>query len=393
MLLPRPWRPPASHVRPAEIRGRAAGHRPLPRVDRASTSIGRRGSQPDIEEPRPPPAAGGRPDRPLRQPDPCGTDGLAILQIMIPKGELSPSISRGSPSWPKSTPTSTSTARTGRISSCTASPRAAAELRAEIRSLGLGDGGFLRPGRRGHLRRHDLLPAGRFRHAPHRCSTCLHAWFARRSTRPSADKALVNITGCPNSCSPYQIADIGLRGLRIRERQGSARGLPVTVGGTQQRFRPAGGRVQDGRLRRASSTAVLDTFLRSRRAKRPWRIERGPAGTRALSARPCDALGIDYRRRGAESAGAFRRHRPGADGLDMKTLAPRRALPRRLPGADQCARVHSPHRPRATGRGASHQPGRQRLSRRAGADLHAALRKPLPPPVDQHPRPGDASAT
>ena len=56
--------------------------------------------------------------------DPRGTDGLAIQRIKIPKGELSFRASRArSPSCPRSTATSTSTARTGRTSNCTASSR------------------------------------------------------------------------------------------------------------------------------------------------------------------------------------------------------------------------------------------------------------------------------
>ncbi|MFH2006659.1 MAG: FAD-dependent oxidoreductase [bacterium] len=45
----------------------------------------------------------------------------------------------------------------------------------------------------------------------------------------------INITGCPNSCSPYRVVDIGLRGARIRERQGSVEGYEVRIGGTQRR--------------------------------------------------------------------------------------------------------------------------------------------------------------
>lgn len=50
------------------------------------------------------------------------------------------------------------------------------------------------------------------------------------------DKALINITGCPNSCSPYRITDIGYRGLRIREEMGSVEAYEMLIGGSQTDF-------------------------------------------------------------------------------------------------------------------------------------------------------------
>ncbi len=44
----------------------------------------------------------------------------------------------------------------------------------------------------------------------------------------------INITGCPNSCSPYRIVDIGFRGMRIREEQGSVQGYELLIGGHQK---------------------------------------------------------------------------------------------------------------------------------------------------------------
>lgn len=44
----------------------------------------------------------------------------------------------------------------------------------------------------------------------------------------------INITGCPNSCSPYRIVDIGFRGMRIREEQGSVEGYEMLIGGHQE---------------------------------------------------------------------------------------------------------------------------------------------------------------
>lgn len=46
---------------------------------------------------------------------------------------------------------------------------------------------------------------------------------------------IINITGCPNSCSPYRISDIGLRGMKIREDEiGSVEGYEMLLGGSEQ---------------------------------------------------------------------------------------------------------------------------------------------------------------
>jgi len=47
--------------------------------------------------------------------------------------------------------------------------------------------------------------------------------------------ANINITGCPNSCSPYRISDLGFRGMRIREVSGSVEGFELSLGGDQQK--------------------------------------------------------------------------------------------------------------------------------------------------------------
>lgn len=52
--------------------------------------------------------------------------------------------------------------------------------------------------------------------------------------RAIQDAVQINITGCPNSCSPYKVVDIGLRGARLRELTGSVEGYQIALGGTQQ---------------------------------------------------------------------------------------------------------------------------------------------------------------
>ncbi len=106
------------------------------------------------------------------------------------------------------------------------------------------------------------------------------------------DKVLINITGCPNSCSPYRIADIGMRGLRIRGLEGSTEGYLITVGGTQQNFgRPVGEFKQDDCLRVIGT--ILDTFMQlgDGRETLAENVER--LGIEPYR-RAVDALGIGY---------------------------------------------------------------------------------------------------
>ena len=77
------------------------------------------------------------------------------------------------------------------------------------------------------------------------------------------DKVIINITGCPNSCSPYRIADIGLRGMRIREGIGSVEGYEILLGGNHDSFGKKLGEFKiDDCL--AVVEKVLDTFMEIR---------------------------------------------------------------------------------------------------------------------------------
>lgn len=48
------------------------------------------------------------------------------------------------------------------------------------------------------------------------------------------DRVTINISGCPNGCSQYKIADIGFRGTRIRTEGGVTLGYEISVGGDAQ---------------------------------------------------------------------------------------------------------------------------------------------------------------
>jgi len=70
----------------------------------------------------------------------------------------------------------------------------------------------------------------------------------------------INITGCPNSCSPYRIVDIGFRGARIRENLGSVEGYEVAIGGSQTRYAIPVGEYKLEDCPRVLRT-ILDTFV------------------------------------------------------------------------------------------------------------------------------------
>jgi formate dehydrogenase major subunit len=78
------------------------------------------------------------------------------------------------------------------------------------------------------------------------------------------DGVQINITGCPNSCSPYRIVDIGFRGARIREDLGSVEGYEVAIGGTQKRHGVPVGEFKLEDCPRVLRT-ILDTFMERRK--------------------------------------------------------------------------------------------------------------------------------
>jgi formate dehydrogenase major subunit len=204
-------------------------------------------------------------DRPLAHPDPRGSDGLAIQRIKIPKGELQSAhlakIAELSEVFGDKHVYSTNRQN---LELHGIAPQRLPQLRAEIQALGLESEDFFGLS--------DVVSCVGTTYCPLAVSTT-HAMFDLLGElvhdpkyAPIRDRVLVNITGCPNSCSPYRIADIGLRGLRIREKQGSTEGYLVTIGGTQRRFGQAVGEFKQDDCVRVVAT-ILDTFMKIRGAE------------------------------------------------------------------------------------------------------------------------------
>lgn len=88
----------------------------------------------------------------------------------------------------------------------------------------------------------------------------LHALVTDARYDPIADRVRINITGCPNSCSPYRVVDIGFRGMRIREQRGSVEGWEMLIGGDQAAH---GRKLGEFKTEDCSAVmaVVLDTFM------------------------------------------------------------------------------------------------------------------------------------
>lgn len=175
------------------------------------------------------------PARPLTEQDPLGTDGKVAVRAMIPKGELMHDafkrLAELSEIYGNKKLYLTNRQN---IEVHGVHPEKVAEARAEVEKLGFETGGTY-----GIT---DIVPCVGTAYCPKAVTRTRDMYDTLQETvrQPKfeaiRDKVLINITGCPNSCSPYRIADIGLRGTRIREAMGSVEGYEIRVGGNHDRF-------------------------------------------------------------------------------------------------------------------------------------------------------------
>ncbi len=175
------------------------------------------------------------PARPLTEDTPRGTDGLYTVRVIVPKGEL----------------TFSQLSNLATLSDLYADQRLyttnrqnlelhgiehddVAPLKAEIRRMG-----FQTEGSFGLT---DIVTCVGTTYCPKAVSEtralydAVQAVVSAEKYRNIRNAAIVNITGCPNACSPYRIADIGFRGMRIREQEGSVEGYEMLLGGSQEHF-------------------------------------------------------------------------------------------------------------------------------------------------------------
>ena len=175
------------------------------------------------------------PSRPLRDNNPVDDDGNVIQRIMIPKGELSSAdyyrIAELSEIYGDKYLYNSNRQN---IEIHGVKPAKVDELRAEIGKLGYQTEGF--------YGLQDVVSCVGLTYCPLAVTRThdMFDWFQEivheDKYKSIREKVLVNITGCPNSCGQHYLADIGLRGRRIREVQGSVEGYQIRIGGTQQQF-------------------------------------------------------------------------------------------------------------------------------------------------------------
>ena len=202
------------------------------------------------------------PGRPMAEAQPRGDDG-AIARIMVPKGEIDfHSLKRIAELSERYGDKYVYTTNRQNFEIHGVDPDKLAELQTEIDKLPVASGTF--------FGLDDVVPCVGTTYCPlavsetRRMYDMLQSVVKREKYDAVRDKAIINITGCPNSCSPYHIADIGMRGMRIREGQGSAEGYEIRLGGTQERFGEVLGEFKTEDCPRVVE-AVLDTFMARRK--------------------------------------------------------------------------------------------------------------------------------
>jgi sulfite reductase (ferredoxin) len=174
------------------------------------------------------------PDRPLALDSTVGTDGRGIVRVMIHQGELDHRPFRALAELADIYgDQKLYTTNRQNIEIHGLEPAKIPEVEHAVHTLGFETDGFYT------LR--DMVACVGTTYCPKAVATTrdLHALLQAVVRKPEfaaiQKQAIINITGCPNSCSPYRIADLGFRGMRIREEAGSVEGFECTLGGDQQK--------------------------------------------------------------------------------------------------------------------------------------------------------------
>jgi sulfite reductase beta subunit-like hemoprotein/NADPH-dependent glutamate synthase beta subunit-like oxidoreductase len=258
------------------------------------------------------------PPRPLAETAPLGSDGLAIARIMVPRGELDfRSLKRVAELSEEFGDKYLYTTNRQNFEIHGVEPKKLPALEAEIATLGMGSGCF--------FGLDDIVPCVGTTYCPlavsetRRMYGLLQDVVTEDRYDPIRDKVLIDITGCPNSCSPYYITDIGLRGLRMREDQGSAEGYEIRLGGSEQHFGEVLGEFKTEDCPRVVA-AVLDAYLNYRQGDETLTDTVRRPGSMGPYRRAVDALELRYEK--APMPAEFSVYTgEGEAELDRKTMA------------------------------------------------------------------------
>lgn len=203
------------------------------------------------------------PDRPLLEDNPVGTDGKTTVRAMVPKGELThlkfKRMAELSEIYGNKRVYLTNRQN---IEIHGVKPPKVGEIIREIEKIGFATEGFF------GLR--DIVPCVGTTYCPKAVTETrtlydlLMPVVSQQKYKDIWDKAIINITGCPNSCSPYRIADIGFRGMRIREQVGSTEAYEMRIGGKHDVLARKVGEYKKQDCPRVLE-AILDTYLKVRK--------------------------------------------------------------------------------------------------------------------------------
>lgn len=205
------------------------------------------------------------PPRPMAQTAPESPNGGFIQRILVPKGELtSEQLTRVAELSEMYADKYVHSSNRQNLELHGVQQQNLSTLRAEVTKLGFPVQGFF------GLR--DIVPCVGTTFCPLAVSATRNLYDRILPLVSSDkydciwDKAIINITGCPNSCSPYRIADIGFRGMRIREHDGSVEAYQMLIGGTESNFGLLFGEYKEDDCVLALES-ILDSFLRLRRGE------------------------------------------------------------------------------------------------------------------------------
>ena len=197
------------------------------------------------------------PDRPLAElGETSGTDGKALVRIIVPGGELNHhQLRRVAELSEMYADQKVYTNNRQNLELHGIEPDKVSLVKAAVQETGLGTEGAYTIS--------DIVPCVGTTYCPKAVSEtrALYKLLLPVVSLPKfaqiRDKVLINITGCPNSCSPYRITDLGFRGMRVRnETQGSEEGYEMLIGGDQKAF----GQVL-GQFKKDDCPAVVETVL------------------------------------------------------------------------------------------------------------------------------------
>ncbi len=173
------------------------------------------------------------PTRPLVDSEIEKMEGLAVVRIRIPKGEMTAAhLRRVAELSEMYGDQRVYTTNRQNLELHGIEPDKVQAARDEVHKLGLFTDGV------SGLR--DMVPCVGKTYCPKAVSTTRELFdlllpiISQDKFRDIDECVTINITGCPNSCSPYRITDIGFRGMRIRQEQGSVEGYEMLIGGDQK---------------------------------------------------------------------------------------------------------------------------------------------------------------